>query len=62
MPRTQPIALYGGGDAFRSALWALAVKQAVPTARQSSVTADGANWIRNISTDLFPDSSQLVDW
>jgi hypothetical protein len=40
----------------------LAVEQQVPTARQSSVTADGAEWIWNLSADLFPDSSQIVDW
>ncbi len=44
------------------ALWALAVAQDVPSTRQSSVTADGADWIWNLSADYFPDSTQIVDW
>jgi len=55
-------AVLGDVDRFRPALWALAVAQALPTARKSSVTADGAEWIWNISADLFPDSTQIVDW
>lgn len=55
-------AVLGDVQQFSPALWALAVEQQVPTARQSSVTADGAEWIWNLSADLFPDSSQIVDW
>jgi hypothetical protein len=34
----------------------------VPTAADSSVTADGAQWIWRVSADLFPDSVEIVDW
>jgi hypothetical protein len=55
-------AVLGDVNRFRPALWALAVAHDLPTARQSSVTADGAEWIWNVSADLFPDSAQIVDW
>ena len=47
---------------FAPTLWALAVQQAVPTAAEVIVTADGAEWIWNVAADYFPDSVQIVDW
>jgi len=55
-------AVLGGVEDFSRALWKLAVDADIPSADQSSVTADGAAWIWNVATDLFPDSSQIVDW
>lgn len=55
-------AVLGKPDEFASALWAVAVNHNVPEAAESSVTADGAAWIWNLSTDLFPDSEQIIDW
>lgn len=55
-------AVLGSVDRFAPALWALAVQREVPTARDSSVSADGAEWIWNLVADLFPDSVQVVDW
>lgn len=55
-------AVLGSVDRFSPALWALAVQHEVPTARDSSVSADGAEWIWNLVADLFPDSVQVVDW
>jgi hypothetical protein len=55
-------AVLGSVDRFAPALWALAVQHKVPTARDSSVSADGAEWIWNLVADLFPDSVQVVDW
>jgi len=55
-------AVLGAVDQFAPALWALAVQQDIPTARDSSVSADGAEWIWNLVADLFPDSVQVVDW
>ena len=55
-------AVLGSVDRFAPALWALAVQREVPTARDSSVSADGAEWIWNLAADLFPDSVQVVDW
>jgi len=34
----------------------------VPQAADSSVTADGADWIWNLVEEYFPDSVQIVDW
>lgn len=65
MPHAKDLAytaVLGDVAQFGPALWALAVAQDVPSARQSSVTADGAEWIWNVSTDYFPDSVQMVDW
>jgi hypothetical protein len=52
----------GGVDAFATALWQLAVQQQVPSAGQVVVTADGAAWIWRLATNLFPCSTQIVDW
>jgi len=55
-------AVLGGVEAFSKALWKAALEADIPCADQSSVTADGAAWIWNVATDLFPDSAQIVDW
>lgn len=55
-------AVLGSVDEFRPALWTLAWQQGLLNAAQSSVTADGAEWIWNLTGDFFPDSVQIVDW
>lgn len=55
-------ACLGGVDEFAPVLWQLAVQQQVPYAGQVAVTADGAGWIWRLSGDLFPCSTQIVDW
>ena len=55
-------AVLGSVEQFAPAFWALAVQHAVPQAADSSVTADGAIWIWNLTADYFPDSVQIVDW
>lgn len=55
-------AVLGDVEQFASALWAMAVEHDLPRAARSSVTADGAEWIWNLAADLFPDSTQIVDW
>jgi hypothetical protein len=55
-------AVLGSVDEFAPVLWALAWRHAIPTAADSSVTADGAEWIWRLAADLFPDSVQIVDW
>lgn len=55
-------AVLGDARQFAAALWAEAVAHDLPHAARSSVTADGAEWIWNLSADLFPDSTQIVDW
>jgi hypothetical protein len=55
-------AVLGSADTFAPALWALAWHHGLPTAADSSVTADGADWIWRLVADLFPDSVQIVDW
>jgi hypothetical protein len=47
---------------FSPRLWALAVQHEVPHADESAVTADGAEWIWNVTADLFPDSTQILDY
>lgn len=56
------VAVLGDVEQFAPALWAIAVEHDLPRAARSSVTADGAEWIWNLATDLFPDSTQIVDW
>jgi hypothetical protein len=55
-------AVLGSVHEFAPMLWALAWHHGVPTAADSSVTADGAEWIWNLVADLFPDSVEIVDW
>lgn len=55
-------AVLGCKDAFKPALWALAVQHALPTARNRSVVADGALWIWDVAEDVCPDGTQVVDW
>lgn len=52
----------GSVDQFGPAFWHSAVEQQVPQAADTSVTADGAEWIWNLTADYFPDSVQIVDW
>jgi hypothetical protein len=52
----------GGVEAFSATLWQLAVQQQVPYAGHVAVTADGAAWIWRLAADLFPCSTQIVDW
>lgn len=42
--------------------WTLAVKQRIPQTDDTSMTADGAEWIWHLTLDYFPDSLQIVDW
>jgi hypothetical protein len=55
-------AVLGTMREFGPLLWALAWHHGVPMAADSSVTADGAEWIWNLVKDYFPDSVQIVDW
>jgi hypothetical protein len=55
-------AVVGSVDEFAPALWALAVERQVPQAGDVAVVADGADWIWNLTDDLFPDAVQIVDW
>jgi hypothetical protein len=55
-------AVLGSVERFAPAVWALAVNGQVPTAADSSVSADGAEWIWNLVADYFPDSVQIIDW
>lgn len=55
-------AVIGSVEQFAPALWALAVEHLVPYAAHVAVTADGAAWIWNLTADLFPCSTQIVDW
>lgn len=55
-------AVLGSKDAFKPALWALAVQHDLPTARNRSVVADGALWIWDVVEDVCPDGQQVVDW
>jgi hypothetical protein len=55
-------AVLGDVAAFAPALWRIAVAKGLPTAQESCVTADGAEWIWNLAADFFPDSVQIVDY
>jgi len=55
-------ACLGSVEDFAPLLWQLAVQQQIPYAGHVAVTADGAAWIWRVSADLFPCSTQIVDW
>jgi hypothetical protein len=43
-------------------LWCEAVRRGVLEAEEVVVLGDGAHWIWNIATDLFPSATQILDW
>lgn len=55
-------AVLGSVSEFAPAFWQIAVEHHIPQTDDTSVTADGAEWIWNLTMDLFPDSLQIVDW
>jgi len=55
-------AVLGTKEDFKPALWALAVQNDLPIARNRSVVADGALWIWDVAEDVCPDGQQVVDW
>lgn len=55
-------AVLGAKAAFTPALWALAVKHDLPTAKERAVVGDGAAWVWNVAEDVCPDGRQIVDW
>jgi len=58
----QYAAVLGSVDVFRPTIWTLAWQQGLFNADNASVTADGAEWIWNLTTDFFPHCRQIVDW
>jgi hypothetical protein len=55
-------AVLGSKSDFAPALWAVAVKHQLPTARERAVIGDGAAWVWNVAEDVCPDGRQIVDW
>lgn len=55
-------AVLGSSKELTPALWALAVEQHLPTAKERAVIGDGAAWIWNVAEDVCPDGRQIVDW
>lgn len=56
------VGVVGDGPTFSRAMWILALHHGVPYAGRSAVIADGASWIWRVAADLFPVSTQIVDW
>lgn len=55
-------AVIGDANRFSTAMGSLAVAHQVQYAGRSAITADGASWIWRVGADLFPVSTQIVDW
>jgi hypothetical protein len=55
-------AVIGTVDQFKPAMWELAVRHDVLYAGRTAVIADGAHWIWRLARDLFPATTQIVDW
>jgi hypothetical protein len=56
------VAVLGSKATFTPALWALAVKHELPTAKERAVIGDGAAWVGNVAEEVCPDGRQIVDW
>lgn len=56
------VGVVGDGPTFSRAMWIRALHHGVPYAGRSAVIADGASWIWRVAADLFPVSTQIVDW
>ena len=55
-------AVIGDVKHFSDAMWSLAAAHQVQYAGRSAVTSDGARWIWGLCADLFPVSTQIIDW
>jgi hypothetical protein len=49
-------------DHFRRTLWEEAVVRGAPTARSQAVIGDGAPWVWETASYLFPHATQILDW
>jgi hypothetical protein len=49
-------------ERFRETLWQEAVSRGVTTARSLAVIGDGAPWIWELASEIFPWATQILDW
>ena len=49
-------------ELFRETLWQEALVRGAPTARSVAVLGDGAPWIWEMASYLFPYATQILDW
>ncbi len=56
------VATMGGVDDFREKLWAATLAVAGTRRFQPVILADGADWITNLTDELFPDAIRIVDF
>jgi len=54
-------AFIGSAEEFRKYVWDLAVRNGYGQVERVVLIADGATWIRNMCTELFPDAVQILD-
>ena len=59
--RKEYAAFIGNAEEFRKYVWDLAVRNGYGNVERVVVIADGASWIRNMCTELFPDAIQILD-
>jgi hypothetical protein len=56
------VAEWETAERFRDTLWQEALARGVTTARQVAVIGDGAPWIWEMASHLFPYATQILDW
>jgi hypothetical protein len=66
-PRAEPEAVtytadWESAEQFRETLWQEALVRGVTTARSVAVIGDGAPWIWELVSYLFPYATQILDW
>jgi len=49
-------------EQFRKTLWQEALARGVTTARSLAVIGDGAPWIWELASEIFPWATQILDW
>ena len=49
-------------DQFRQTLWQEALVRGAPAARSQAVIGDGAPWVWEMASYLFPHATQILDW
>ena len=54
-------AFIGTAEEFRKYVWDIAVRNGYGHIERVVVIADGATWIRNMCSELFPDAVQILD-
>ena len=56
------VSFFGSVEEFKKVVFAAAAKAGYGKIREIAVIGDGAQWIRNMCEEIFPDAVQILDF